>query len=77
MLLLNVTRTTAKNSHFFFHSLSAEIFKLNTPINVLQNAYYIIYENCTRYFWYFGTDANDVRTNMNIRPQSDVFNLIL
>lgn len=77
MLLLNVTRTTAKNSQFFSHALSAEIFKLILPINVLQHAYYILYENCTSYFWYFGTDANDDRKNMNIRAQSDVFTLIL
>lgn len=77
MLLLNVTRTTAKKSQFFYHSLSDEIIKLNTPINILQHAYYIIYENCSRYFWYLGTYANDDRKNMNIRTQSDVFNLIL
>lgn len=77
MRLLNVPRTTAKNSQFFVYSLSAEIFKLNTPINVLQYAYYIIYEKSTRYFWYLGNDANKDRKNMNIRTQSDVFNFIL
>lgn len=48
-----------------------------TPINVLQYAYYIIYEKSTRYFWYLGNDANEDRKNMNIRTQSDVFNFIL
>lgn len=42
MLLLNVTRTTAKNSQFFSHALYAEIFKL-IPLSMSYNMHFKLY----------------------------------